>query len=154
MPERQCLRKLSVAPGTTAREAVALAGLQAEFPQLDLGLCRLGIFGHVVDDDRRLQQGDRVEVYRPLRNEPRERRREVAARGSTMGGLRPAQPVRAKTAVPAQTNQARCLAAAAQPPRCQPGFCCTSVSISRTRLPSNQTISQRRSGLVLRPARK
>ena len=89
LPERQCLRKLSVPAGTTAREAIGLAMLQGEFPELDLDSCQLGMFGRAVADGQFVRQGDRVEVYRALRNEPRERRRVLASRGATMGGPRP-----------------------------------------------------------------
>jgi hypothetical protein len=34
----------------------------------------LGIFGEAVADERVLQAGDRVEIYRPLQHEPREAR--------------------------------------------------------------------------------
>jgi putative ubiquitin-RnfH superfamily antitoxin RatB of RatAB toxin-antitoxin module len=46
--------------------------------------CPLGVFGRVVADDYGVQAGDRVEIYRPLEREPREARRELAARGLTM----------------------------------------------------------------------
>ena len=48
--------------------------------------CPLGIFGRVVADGQSVHAGDRVEIYRPLINEPREARRALAAKGDTMGG--------------------------------------------------------------------
>jgi putative ubiquitin-RnfH superfamily antitoxin RatB of RatAB toxin-antitoxin module len=83
-PELQRIKKLDIAPGTTAREAVALSGLEQAFEGADLSGCRLGIFGRLVSDEHVLRAGDRVEIYRPLVNDPREKRRELAQRGETM----------------------------------------------------------------------
>jgi putative ubiquitin-RnfH superfamily antitoxin RatB of RatAB toxin-antitoxin module len=84
-PERQWLLALEVQAGTTARQAVLGSGLNRECPELDLAACPLGIFGQVVEDERPVRAGDRVEIYRPLQRDPREVRRELAARGLTMG---------------------------------------------------------------------
>ena len=85
-PKRQSLVKLQLPATATARDAVRQSGLADEYPELDVEKCPLGIFGKQVADERLLRTGDRVEVYRPLVNEPREARRRVAARGGTMGG--------------------------------------------------------------------
>ena len=68
--------EFTVAPGTTASEALRLAGLCRDWPSDGL---RLGIFGRLVADDRILRAGDRVEVLRPLVNDPKEVRRLRAA---------------------------------------------------------------------------
>jgi hypothetical protein len=86
LPEKQLIIKLEVPLGTGARAAVELSAMQEEFPQLDIRRCAIGVFGEVVKEDHPLKQDDRVEVYRPLINDPREARRSLAARGSTMGG--------------------------------------------------------------------
>lgn len=77
------------AGGITAGEAVAASGLLDAFPELrDLPLV-LGIYGVVCDVERRLRDGDRVEIYRPLRHDPRTSRRErVAATQKRKGGGR------------------------------------------------------------------
>ncbi len=80
-PAKQRVVRLDVPPGTTARQAVEAAGLQHEFPELDMARLTLGIFGEAVADERVLQAGDRVEIYRPLKNDPRELRRLQATRG-------------------------------------------------------------------------
>lgn len=87
LPERQRLVAVKVPAGTTAREAIALSGIAAEFSGLDTAGCPLGIFGEQVQDDYVLSAGDRVEIYRPLINEPRETRRRLAASGRTMGNI-------------------------------------------------------------------
>ena len=65
-----------VPAGTTARDALRLSGLAEAFDEIDEEACPLGIFGQVVADSHPVGPGDRVEVYRPLRIDPREARRE------------------------------------------------------------------------------
>lgn len=87
LPEKQLLSKISVDAGTTARDALLNSGLQPEFPEVDFAACPLGIWGKPVDDDYRLLDGDRLEVYRPLLIDPREARRQLAQEGRSMGKL-------------------------------------------------------------------
>lgn len=85
LPDRQRLVALDVPRGTTAREAVERSGLIHEFPEIDPEDNGLGIFGRRCAPDQRLRSGDRVEIYRPLKADPKEVRRQLAARGRTMG---------------------------------------------------------------------
>lgn len=85
LPSRQAVVALTVAPGTTAREAVRASGIGVRFPEIDVANCALGVWGETVADAHRVADGDRVEVYRPLRIDPREARRRRAAAGGTMG---------------------------------------------------------------------
>lgn len=90
-PGEQVVLALTVAAGTTAREAVELSGILERFPEISLADNDLGIFGSVVSPDRVLKRGDRVEIYRPLQVDPREARRQLAAAGLTMGKRAPGQ---------------------------------------------------------------
>ena len=85
LPEHQKILRIDVPEGTTARGAIELSGLQAEFPEVDMASSALGVFGSAVADTHVLKAGDRVEVYRPLLNNPRDERRKLAARGEVMG---------------------------------------------------------------------
>jgi putative ubiquitin-RnfH superfamily antitoxin RatB of RatAB toxin-antitoxin module len=85
LPDRQLVLALEVPTGCTAGEALALSGIFGLQPVLDPAHCTIGIFGHEVGNDRILQAGDRVEVLRPLLDDPRERRRRLARQGATMG---------------------------------------------------------------------
>ncbi len=81
LPERQLLQSLQVAAGTTALEAARRSGVSEQFPGLVLDEgSRLGIFGHVVAPTQVLKDGDRVEIYRPLKADPKEVRKARAAR--------------------------------------------------------------------------
>lgn len=84
-PERQLILKVEVPHGTTAIEAARLSGIEEEFPEIELGKNRLGVFGKLCKNDRPLAPGDRVEIYRPLLADPRAARRELAAAGKSMG---------------------------------------------------------------------
>jgi putative ubiquitin-RnfH superfamily antitoxin RatB of RatAB toxin-antitoxin module len=80
LPDRQALIELRVEEGCTVFEAARRAGLEARFPGLDLSQATLGIFGRVVEDPSQatVQEGDRVEIYRPLLIDPKEARRRRA----------------------------------------------------------------------------
>ncbi|WP_092459610.1 RnfH family protein [Pseudomonas sp. NFACC45] len=82
--DRQVLRVFSVPEGTSVRTALAASGIAAEFPQLDLATCPVGIFGKVVaDPDRQVvRAADRLEIYRPLLADPKEIRRLRAAKAA------------------------------------------------------------------------
>lgn len=78
LADRQVLKSMTVAEGTTVREATLKSGLEVEFPELDLQQSPLGIFGKAVKDETVLRDGDRIEVYRPLLIDPKEARRKRA----------------------------------------------------------------------------
>jgi uncharacterized protein len=82
---RQTVLELEVPVGCTAGEALDLSGILAGHPALDPAACGVGIFGREVTRDRLLAPGDRVEVLRPLAEDPRERRRRLARQGRSMG---------------------------------------------------------------------
>lgn len=80
-PGRQTLIEIDVATGTTAGEAIALSGIRAAHPEIELAGARVGIFSRLAPLDAVLREGDRVEIYRPLHAGPREaRRRRVEGR--------------------------------------------------------------------------
>lgn len=84
LPDRQIVLPLEVPAGCTAGEALRRSGIFALQPALDPAGCGIGIFGQEVASDRVLRAGDRVEVLRPLLDDPRERRRRLAREGATM----------------------------------------------------------------------
>lgn len=88
MPEAQYQVQLSLIQGTPAREVVRLAleaGLLPPGAEVDINPMEapLGIFAEKVDDDYCCQNGDRVEVYRPLQQDPMELRRQRARQSSS-----------------------------------------------------------------------
>jgi uncharacterized protein len=82
LADKQKLLRLSLPYGATVRQAALQSGMDAHFPGLDLANSPLGIFGKAVakPDERVLEDGERVEIYRPLIADPKEVRKQRAAR--------------------------------------------------------------------------
>lgn len=69
-------RYVEIEPGKTLAEVLALSNIIDEYPEImDLAV---GIFGEEVSRDKVVQNGDRVEIYRPLLIDPKEKRRQRA----------------------------------------------------------------------------
>lgn len=81
---RQTILALEVPAGCTAGEALERSDIFALHPAVDASSCRVGIFGREVGRDHVLEGGDRVEVLRPLAEDPKERRRRLARGGRSM----------------------------------------------------------------------
>lgn len=76
--DRQWLLRLSVPVGATLEQAIALSALSEQIPELIVDPKRVGIFSKIKPMSTILQQGDRVEIYRPLLADPKESRRRRA----------------------------------------------------------------------------
>lgn len=74
--------ELRVPLGCTVRDALAGTGFEAH----DEGM--VGVWGRKVALDHTLRDGDRIELYRPLRVDPRQARRErFSGQGAGTAGL-------------------------------------------------------------------
>lgn len=79
-PARVWRRALTLSATATVVDALVAVGAEQEL-QVDLSALVLGIFGARVKLDAVLQDGDRIEIYRPLAADAKEaRRRRAAAR--------------------------------------------------------------------------
>jgi putative ubiquitin-RnfH superfamily antitoxin RatB of RatAB toxin-antitoxin module len=65
-----------LAPGSTVLQALQACGLQAAFPDLDLHSAIAGVWGRKARLEQVVREGDRVEIYRPLKVDPKLARRE------------------------------------------------------------------------------
>ncbi len=83
-PDEQLILEVMVDPETTVEKAVETSGILNRFPDIEFDSVNMGIFGKSVRRDRILQEGDRVEIYRPLIADPKEVRRQRAAAGKKM----------------------------------------------------------------------
>jgi putative ubiquitin-RnfH superfamily antitoxin RatB of RatAB toxin-antitoxin module len=79
-PDRQALYVVNVAAGGTVRDAIERSGVLAAFPEIDLARNRVGIHGRLATLATAVCDEDRVEILRPLRADPKEARRQRAAR--------------------------------------------------------------------------
>jgi hypothetical protein len=78
LAQKQERVSLDLPPDSTVRDALQASGLLQRLPQIETG--RLGVWGRPVSTQTRLRDRDRVEIYRPLVADPKEVRRERAAK--------------------------------------------------------------------------
>ena len=82
--DAQALLSVTGDPGMTVCEAIDLSGILERFPEIDLAINKVGIFGKLTKLDQPLVSGDRVEIYRPLIADPTAQRKKRAAAGKAM----------------------------------------------------------------------
>lgn len=86
--------ELELPEGSTAGAALAASGLLQRHPGIDAEHQRLGVWGRPCGAQEPLHEGDRLELYRPLKIDPKEARRlrqqrqGGARRGSAKSGTR------------------------------------------------------------------
>lgn len=78
--DRAFLRELVLPQGTTAIQAIEASGLRAAWPDIEVMPECVGVYARKIDLHTTLRDGDRVEIYRPLRVDPKEARRKRALR--------------------------------------------------------------------------
>jgi hypothetical protein len=71
LPQRQAWLNIEVPDGTTVQNAIERSGLLKQFPEINLEQQKVGIFGKVSKLDAVLNEGDRVEIYRPIICDPK-----------------------------------------------------------------------------------
>lgn len=84
LPNQQLIIPIQVSPGTNAEAAIQASGILQKFPEIDLKVNQIGIFGKLTKLDTPLRNLDRVEIYRPLIADPKEVRKQRAADGKIM----------------------------------------------------------------------
>ena len=67
--------RVALPPGATLMDALRASGMLERHPHIDLARQAVGIWGRIRALDTPLQDGDRVEIYRPLQFDPKEARR-------------------------------------------------------------------------------
>lgn len=79
LPEQQFVIPMIVKVGTTIEQVIQQSGLLQKRRDIDLAVNRVGIFGRMMKLTDLVNEGDRVEIYRPLKADPKEIRRRRAA---------------------------------------------------------------------------
>jgi uncharacterized protein len=74
----QLIVELQIEEGTTVEQAICRSGMLRKFPEIDLSVNTVGIFGRTAELGQSLRDGDRVEIYRPLKADPKQIRRRRA----------------------------------------------------------------------------
>ena len=79
LPETQLLKRVRLPAGATVADAIEASGIGEAIRALDgsyeVSGDRVGVFGRKVRLEDPLEDGDRVELYRPLVVDPKEARR-------------------------------------------------------------------------------
>jgi hypothetical protein len=83
-PEEQVIIPVVAQAGMTVAAAIEASGILKKFPEIDLSVNKVGIFGKLVKSDTVLRDKDRVEIYRKLIADPKEVRRQRADEGKAM----------------------------------------------------------------------
>ncbi|WP_343463618.1 RnfH family protein [Pantoea sp.] len=82
LPEKQYLHPVTLEEGATVQQAIEASGVLSLRKEIDLAENKVGIFSRPVKLGDVVQEGDRVEIYRPLIADPKELRRQRAERSA------------------------------------------------------------------------
>jgi len=85
LPHKQKLLLLPVASGTTVEQAIQESGMLALFGEIDLKVNKVGIWNRAVKLSEKLNDLDRIEIYRPLIADPKEVRKRRAEKAKEEG---------------------------------------------------------------------
>jgi putative ubiquitin-RnfH superfamily antitoxin RatB of RatAB toxin-antitoxin module len=83
-PGEQFLHQIHVPADSTIELAIRQSGVLERFPEIDLATNKVGVFGKAAPLKSTLNDGDRIEIYRPLIADPKEARKKRAAEGKAM----------------------------------------------------------------------
>ncbi|WP_311418866.1 RnfH family protein [Haemophilus parahaemolyticus] len=77
-PERYFLKKLTLENPITIQNAIVQSGVLEKYTEIDLHQNKVGIFSRSAKLTDMVENGDRIEIYRPLIADPKEIRRKRA----------------------------------------------------------------------------
>jgi len=83
-PDRQVIIEVTVKTETTVEEAIKHSGILEQFPEIDLAVNKVGVFGKQAKLTSTLRAGERIEIYRALIADPKAVRKARAAEGKAM----------------------------------------------------------------------
>lgn len=84
-PGVQVLQSVAVPRDITIREALTRSGILSTHPEIDITTQKVGVYGRVRALDDLVQQGDRIEIYRPLIVDPKVARERRVAKSRRAG---------------------------------------------------------------------
>ena len=84
LPHQQLIIPVQIPPESNADAAIRASGILAKFPEIDLNVNQIGVFGKLIKLDTSLRHLDRVEIYRALIADPKEVRKQRAEEGKLM----------------------------------------------------------------------
>ncbi|MBI5331459.1 MAG: RnfH family protein [Betaproteobacteria bacterium] len=69
-PVQQVWLRIDAPDDATVEQAIIKSGILRQFPDIDLTVQAVGIFGKLTKLDAPLTPGDRIEIYRPIIADP------------------------------------------------------------------------------------
>lgn len=75
--DRQVWLRLETPDGSSVEQAIRHSGILRQFPEIDLGRHKVGVFGKLVKLDAPVKEGDRIEIYRAITADPKTVRRRL-----------------------------------------------------------------------------
>jgi putative ubiquitin-RnfH superfamily antitoxin RatB of RatAB toxin-antitoxin module len=78
LPEEQRLFSTEVPKNATVKSAIDTSGILGWYPEIDLTVNKIGIYGKIVTLDHLLAGGERIEIYRPMTADPKAARKKRA----------------------------------------------------------------------------
>ncbi len=84
LPQQQLIIPVQIPPESNAEAAIRASGILVKFPEIDLNVNQIGVFGKLAKLDTPLRHLDRVEIYRALIADPKEVRKQRAEEGKVM----------------------------------------------------------------------
>jgi putative ubiquitin-RnfH superfamily antitoxin RatB of RatAB toxin-antitoxin module len=89
-PDVQVILPVQIEHAATVEEAIRRSGILESYPEIDLNVNKVSIFGKLTKLDNSLRPGDRVEINRPLLADPKQLRKQRAERDKTAQPSHPA----------------------------------------------------------------
>ena len=80
-PEASKIRDIVVPPKTTVERAIHASGILQLCPDINLDICKVGVYSRVVPMHTVLADGDRIEIYRPVEAEAQKNARQRTKKG-------------------------------------------------------------------------
>lgn len=76
--EKQTLLAIQIPEKSTVADTIIKSGILAQIPDIKLEALNVGIFSTPCELNHLVKHGDRIEIYRPLQNDPKDARRQRA----------------------------------------------------------------------------
>lgn len=84
-PERYFLKKIELEKAVSIQNVIVQSGILEKYTEIDLRTNKVGIFSRPAKLTDLVENGDRIEIYRPLLADPKEIRRKRAAEQAKKG---------------------------------------------------------------------
>lgn len=78
LPDKQLLISVQVPQKSDIETVIHASGILQKFPEIDLSIHKVGVFGKLAKLSTNIRPLDRIEIYRPLIADPKALRRKRA----------------------------------------------------------------------------